>query len=92
MEKLIEIINQKLRDAYYNGYSDCENTGMNLSFDEYISTVDIEEIKKYVKEYTESCIMSSLQKASENAEADQEWEMLIVKSESITNENNIVLL
>lgn len=42
--------------------------------------------------YAKECVKASLQKASENAESDQEWEMLIVKAESITNENNIVLL
>ncbi|WP_185246638.1 hypothetical protein [Chryseobacterium bernardetii] len=92
MEEILKILDLKLRVAYGTGYSDCENIGMGMDEDEYMSEISLSDIQEAIKQYATGCIKASLKKASENAEADQEWEMLIVKSESITSEDNIVLL
>jgi hypothetical protein len=77
MKRLEEIINSK---AEFNKWL------------KEITESELDLIKEISREYAEECCQASLQKASENAEARQDWGECDVDVDSITNESNITLL
>lgn len=53
---------------------------------------EIIDLKKDIEEYARKCVIASLLKASENAEGYSDHGYNGVDSETITDENNIVIL
>lgn len=94
MEEILKVLDLKLRVAYGTGYSDCENIGMGMDEDEYMSEISLTDIQEAIKQYTTECIKASLSKALKNSiiDYDQKYDSFALNKDSIINEENIVLL
>lgn len=88
MEEILKILDLKLRVAYGTGYSDCENIGMGMGEDEYMSEISLSDIQEAIKLYASNCVKASFEKLSENVVGEH----CFIHVSEFKDDNNIVLL
>ncbi|WFB67071.1 hypothetical protein [Chryseobacterium sp. WX] len=88
MEEILKILDLKLRVAYGTGYSDCENIGMGMDEDEYMSEISFSDIQEAIKLYASNCVKASFEKITENVVGEN----CFINVSEFSDDNNIIIL